>query len=383
MIDVDLAFPLAAGLIAAFNPCGFAMLPAYLSYFLGQELESQSDGYLEFLNSVKVSLALSSGFVFVFAVMGILTNSIISESFVEQKAGYVTFPIGIILILLGLGMIRGLQPTLKIPGLRIRNLNRQIPSIFLFGVSYAIVSIGCSAPVFFITVGSSFNRSGIINGLAVFVAYALGMSIVVAFLTISLAMTRTMIAKNMKRLLPYIGPISGVLLTGAGFFLASYGWWEIQVSRENYTSNTFVDLSLRGSGRLSIWVDNVGSGRFAMACLTIVMLSFVWVLTSQIQINTRRYVTRGICGLLVVALDLFAYNFDLLLVPLLRTIGDFPKRFSHWFTDPLRWSTLWELCGFIFLATQLYFLIRSQQKSPSQSQSLDSQNSPNEESPIR
>ena len=37
MIDVDLAFPLAAGLIAAFNPCGFAMLPAYLAYFLGHE----------------------------------------------------------------------------------------------------------------------------------------------------------------------------------------------------------------------------------------------------------------------------------------------------------------------------------------------------------
>ena len=40
MIDVDLAFPLAAGLIAAFNPCGFAMLPAYLAYFLGHELKN-------------------------------------------------------------------------------------------------------------------------------------------------------------------------------------------------------------------------------------------------------------------------------------------------------------------------------------------------------
>ena len=60
MIDVDLAFPLAAGLIAAFNPCGFAMLPAYLSYFLGQEVENQPDGYQGFLNGVKVSLTLSS-----------------------------------------------------------------------------------------------------------------------------------------------------------------------------------------------------------------------------------------------------------------------------------------------------------------------------------
>ena len=380
MIDVDLAFPLTAGLVAAFNPCGFAMLPAYLSYFLGHEVENQSDGYQGFLNGVKVSLTLSSGFVFVFALVGLLTNSVISEKFVEQRAGYVTLPIGIILILLGLAMIRGYQPVLKIPGLRIKNLNRQLPSIFLFGVSYAIVSIGCSAPVFFITVGSSFNRDGIINGLAVFVAYALGMSIVVTFLTISLAMTRTMIAQNMKRVLPYLGPISGVLLTGAGFFLASYGWGEIQVSRGNYSSNSFVDLSLRGSGRLSTWVDNVGSGRFAMACLMLVLISFVWMLTSQFQVKTKRQIARASCGFLILALDLFAYKFDLLTIPLLRSIGDFPERFSNWFTNPLRWSTLWELCGFTFMTIQLYFFILRRKRELSETKPSNSRNSYNQES---
>ena len=380
MIDVDLAFPLAAGLVAAFNPCGFAMLPAYLSYFLGQELENQPDGYQGFLNGVKVSLTLSSGFVFVFAVVGLLTNSVLSENFVEQRAGYITLPIGIVLTLLGLAMIRGYQPAVKIPGLRIKNLNRQLPSMFFFGVSYAIVSIGCSAPIFFITVGSSFNRDGIINGLAVFVTYALGMSIVVTFLTISLAMTRTMIAQNMKKVLPYLGPISGVLLTGAGFFLASYGWWEIQVSQGNYSSNTLVDLSLRGSGRLSTWVDDVGSGRFAMTCLMIVLISFVWMLTSQFQVKTKCHIVRATCGLLILALDLFAYKFDLLAIPLLRTIGDFPERFSNWFTNPLRWSTLWELCGFLFVITQLYFFILSRKRGFSETELSDSRNSYSPES---
>jgi len=381
MIDVDLAFPLAAGLIAAFNPCGFAMLPAYLAYFLGHELKNPPDGYQGFLNGVKVSLTLSTGFVFVFALVGILTNTVISESSIEERAGYITFPIGIVLVLLGLSMIRGYQPNLKIPGLRIKNFNRQLPSIFLFGVSYAIVSIGCSAPIFFITVGSSFNRDGIVNGVAVFITYALGMSIVVAFLTISLAMTRTMVAKNMKRVLPYLSPISGLLLTGAGFFLASYGWWEIQVSKGNYSSNIFVDLSLRGSGRLSTWVDNVGSGRFAMACLMFVLLSFVWVISSQIQISSRRHITRIACFLFVLALDLFAYSFDLLLIPLIRTVCDFPERVSNWFLDPLRWSTFWELCGCFFLAAALNVFIRSRITAPPDVQVSGSQNSSTEESP--
>ena len=378
MIDVDLAFPLAAGLIAAFNPCGFAMLPAYLAYFLGHELKSTPDGYQGFLNGVKVSVTLSAGFVFVFALVGILTNTLISENSIEERAGYITLPIGIILILLGLAMIRGYQPNIKIPKLHIKNFNRQLPSIFLFGVSYAIVSIGCSAPIFFITVGSSFSRDGVINGVAVFITYALGMSIVVTFLTISLALTRTMIAKNMRRVLPYLSPISGLLLTGAGFFLASYGWWEIQVSKGNYSSNTFVDLSLRGSGRLSTWVDNVGSGRFAMACLMLVLLSFIWVLTSQFQASSRRYLLRCISVLFVLGLDLFGYSFNLLASPIVRTVGDLPERISNWFRSPIRWSTLWELCGFLFFIVILKAFVRSRYRSLPASQSFTSQDLPKE-----
>lgn len=380
MIDVDLAFPLAAGLIAAFNPCGFAMLPAYLAYFLGHELKSPPDGYQGFLNGVKVSVTLSAGFVFVFALVGILTNTLISENSIEERAGYITLPIGIILILLGLAMIRGYQPNIKIPKLHIKNFNRQLPSIFLFGVSYAIVSIGCSAPIFFITVGSSFSRDGVINGVAVFITYALGMSIVVTFLTISLSLTRTMIAKNMRRVLPYLSPISGLLLTGAGFFLASYGWWEIQVSKGNYSSNTFVDLSLRGSGRLSTWVDNVGSGRFAMACLMLVLLSFIWVLTSQFQASSRRYLLRCISVLFVLGLDLFGYSFNLLAIPIVRTMGDLPERISNWFKSPIRWSTLWELCGFLFFIVILRVFVRSRFRSLPTSQSFTSQDLPKEES---
>ena len=137
MISVDLAFPLAAGLIAAFNPCGFAMLPAYLSYFLGIETESGNNKFLSILNGLKVSLALSLGFVFVFATLGILTNTIISEGSIESRAGYITLAIGILLIILGLSMIRGFHPVINIPRFNITGINRQLASMFLFGVSYA------------------------------------------------------------------------------------------------------------------------------------------------------------------------------------------------------------------------------------------------------
>ncbi len=35
MIEAPIALAFAAGLVATVNPCGFAMLPAYLAYFMG------------------------------------------------------------------------------------------------------------------------------------------------------------------------------------------------------------------------------------------------------------------------------------------------------------------------------------------------------------
>ena len=34
MIEAPFALAFGAGLVATLNPCGFAMLPAYLSYFM-------------------------------------------------------------------------------------------------------------------------------------------------------------------------------------------------------------------------------------------------------------------------------------------------------------------------------------------------------------
>lgn len=347
MISVDLAFPLAAGLIAAFNPCGFAMLPAYLSYFLGIETKSGTDKFLSILNGLKVSLALSMGFVFVFASLGILTNTLISEASIESRAGYITLGIGILLILLGLSMIRGFHPVLNIPRLKMSGINRQLFSMFMFGVSYAFVSVGCSAPIFFITVGGSFSRDGIIDGIAVFIAYALGMSIVITVLTISLAIARSAIAEHLRSLLKHLNVFSGFFLAISGFFLAAYGWWEIQVTRGNFKTNPLVDLSLRGSGRLSNWVNDVGGGRFAMTCLLIVIGFLFWIGSSQITNQQKRISFRGSYLGLVILIEVTLYEFNLLFAPVVRTVGDLPARIQNWFLNPLRWAAFWEIIFFL------------------------------------
>ena len=351
MISVDLAFPLAAGLIAAFNPCGFAMLPAYLSYFLGLESDNSDEREVGILNGLKVSLTLSLGFVFVFAIIGILTNTIISEASIEKQAGYITLGIGIILVLVGVAMVAGYHPVLNVPRIHMGTSNRQLPSIFLFGISYAFVSIGCSAPIFFLTVGGSFSRDGIINGSAVFISYALGMSIVITVLTVGISIARSSITEKYKSIMKYLNPISGIFLSISGFFLSAYGWWEIQVSRGNYGTNPLVDLSLRGSGRLSNWVNDVGGGRFAMACLMIVVGILVWATRTKRESRRERTIPFIMYLIFLLIVEIALYGFNLLIVPILRTMIDFPERISNWFTDPIRWASLWELIAFMLITS--------------------------------
>ena len=351
MISVDLAFPLAAGLIAAFNPCGFAMLPAYLSYFLGLESDNSDEREVGILNGLKVSLTLSLGFVFVFAIIGILTNTIISEASIEKQAGYITLGIGIILVFVGVAMVAGYHPVLNVPRIQMGPSNRQLPSIFLFGISYAFVSIGCSAPIFFLTVGGSFSRDGIINGSAVFISYALGMSIVITVLTVGISIARSSITEKYKSIMKYLNPISGIFLSISGFFLSAYGWWEIQVSRGNYGTNPLVDLSLRGSGRLSNWVNDVGGGRFAMACLMIVVGILVWASRTKRESRRERTIPFIMFLIFLLIVEIALYGFNLLIVPILRTMIDFPERISNWFTDPIRWASLWELIAFMLITS--------------------------------
>ena len=51
---LSLAF--GAGLVATINPCGFAMLPAYLSYFMGIQSEERSKA--EALRSALIRIGL-------------------------------------------------------------------------------------------------------------------------------------------------------------------------------------------------------------------------------------------------------------------------------------------------------------------------------------
>jgi cytochrome c biogenesis protein CcdA len=89
-------------------------------------------------------------------------------------------------------------------------------------VAYGLASLSCTLPVFLVVVGSTFTRQGIGGGLIQFLAYGLGMGIVLMALTLSLALFEGVLVGHLRRLVPYVERVSAILLLGAGVYIVSY-----------------------------------------------------------------------------------------------------------------------------------------------------------------
>jgi cytochrome c-type biogenesis protein len=346
MIDLDLGYPLSLGLVAAFNPCGFAMLPAYTSYFVGLESEDESNVARNVLRALVVGLTMTLGFVAVFGLVGLLTATLVSESSLARNAPYLTFAFGLLMIPLGIAMLRGYEPKLNIKRLQAGGGSATLPSIFLFGVSYAIASISCTIALFLLAVTDSFGSDGIIEGTASLLAYALGMGLVIMVLTLSLALARTSVATNMRRILPYVNRMSGATLIVAGGYLTLYALWEIQLLTGDGRAWGWLDenanTSERVRSRVNDWIANVGETRLALAIGVVIVGVLTIVLTSGLR-KSDRWALRGAFVFAWMLIEVARYDFDLLILPLVRTVGDIPERIGHWFSSPFRWPVFWEL----------------------------------------
>ena len=352
MFSADLAFPFTLGLVAAFNPCGFAMLPVYVSFFLGKDGDNSTARNI--MRALKVGLALTAGFVAVFGAFGILTSSLLSSGSVLEYTPYVTFGLGFLLIPFGLAMLKGFELKLSTPRLQKGGDSGEVISMFLFGVSYAVVSLGCTVGLFIAGVSNVFASGGFIDGVSVFVAYGLGMGAVIMTLTVALALAKTSIATNMRKILPWVNRISGVLLTLSGAYLIVYGWWEIQVLRGNISENSLVSFFENMQTEVNIWIDQTGATRLGAGLLLLVGLALIRGMWAEMNKEVR-YASLGALGVAWLLLEFLWQGADLFILPTIRTIIDFPDRIGNWFSDPLRWAVLGELFVLGIIGLAIYF----------------------------
>ncbi len=273
MIDQrSLLLAFSAGMVATINPCGFAMLPAYLSYFLGME-DRSADARSGVFRALGVGLAVSAGFLLVFGIMGVLFSTFTSS--IGEHLPWVTLVIGIGLTVLGVAMLRGFEPMISLPKLSKGTGSRELPSMFLFGVSYAVSSLSCTIPIFAAVVGTTFARQSVASGTVVFLAYGLGMAVVLMALTLAIALAKQGLVHTMRRALPYVNRVAGGFLILAGVYLVYFGWYEHQVLSGSGDPGGPAAAFYRWNGSLQSWVDQNDPRRLGLLLISFILLSVV------------------------------------------------------------------------------------------------------------
>lgn len=274
MLNGPFALALTAGMAATVNPCGFALLPAYLSAFVG--MKGDGNRVTAVSRALGVSLVLTAGFVTVFGLFGIVLSPVLGE--IQQYAPWFTMVFGILLVGLGIWLVTGHQLVVRIPKLDRGGADATLPSMYLFGVSYAVASLSCAIPNFLLVTSGAVNEDSFVSRLVTFVLYGVGMGVVVGVLTIAVALARSGLVNRFRSLLPKMNLVAGALLLVAGGYVAYYGWYELRLFHfDGPAEDPIVDFATE----IQTWLVNrmpttENYGWYLAGGLVILVGAFAW-----------------------------------------------------------------------------------------------------------
>jgi cytochrome c biogenesis protein CcdA len=285
VIPAALSYAFALGLVAAVNPCGFPMLPAYLSFFLGPG--GEEEGLVPRVGrALRSSACVSLGFAIVFGVLGVLVRA--GVTVFMAWVPWVMIVLGAGLAVLGAAGLAGRHPWARLPVRAWGTKGRGAGSMVAFGVSYAVASLTCSLPIFLVGVTGSFTRSGVVTGMGTFLAYAAGMAAVLAVVSLAVALARTSLVTVLRQAGRVADRVAPALLVVAGAYLVYY--WV-----EDLAGSTGTSLINSVEGFQSTLTTFLTSTRteLALGVLVVVMLGAGAVLAARYSLAARSSVARG------------------------------------------------------------------------------------------
>ncbi|MQG35520.1 MAG: hypothetical protein FI721_02065 [SAR202 cluster bacterium] len=224
---LPIGFAFGAGMIAAVNPCGFVMLPSYVAVYLLSEKDSPSGMAIRLIRALKVTSSMTLGFVIVFGLIGSLVSFGL-RSVIGSLLPWFGMGIGIALIaisgllLFGFNQFRYSSLPFRLSSMFTIFQTDTIRGYFFFGVSYALVSVGCALPIFMVVVTSTFAGQSIFGILMSYINYSLGMGTIIFVVTIITALLRKSLAFSGNLLESFLNKATVVLLLVAGIYLVFY-----------------------------------------------------------------------------------------------------------------------------------------------------------------
>lgn len=272
-LEGNFAYSFILGVMAAVNPCGFVLLPTYLLYYLGTELNRADESRSTTLRrGLSVGTAVSSGFVGLFIVVGIISRAF--TTVIRDNAKYAALVIGVALVVMGFAMLRGWKPPIAQPDVSIQR-KRTFWNMFLFGIVYAVASIGCTIGLLTSVILGSIGRDGFVAGVLSIALYGLGMGLLVVSLTVALAFARVGLVSTVKKGFRWFDKVTAVFVILTGAYLSWY-WFAAITERK---SDAVMSRVEKWQTQVAEFLQDIGAVPLAIVFVLVVVTAFVFIRT--------------------------------------------------------------------------------------------------------
>ena len=228
--DLSIALPLGyafgAGMVAAVNPCGFALLPAYLGLYLGDMNDAgRGSRGTRIGRALLISVSVTLGFVVLFGVTGLILGSVTSS--LTTIFPWLGLIVGVALVLVAARMMTsntlyagfGERMSARVSGMA---QGRNVAGYFAYGIGYGLASLSCTLPIFLAIAGGTLTTHRLVDSFSEFVLYALGLGFVITVLTLVVALFKMAAVRRVRDLGRFVQPVSAAMLLLAGGYLVYY-----------------------------------------------------------------------------------------------------------------------------------------------------------------
>lgn len=272
-------YVLLLGMVAAFNPCGFALLPAYLTVIMTRSASAQESASASLWRAVSFAGALTVGFLVVFGFFGVLFGAVnlALQGSILPVMPYVTVLLGLGLVGWGAyvartGQMRGLGVSVTTTAPTTRWLSQ-----VTYGIGFGLASLTCTIGLFLVVVTQSLNATNVPSAVLPFVVYALGMSAVMMGLALIAGLVGTGVLARARRHTRTITRAGGVLMVAAGLYVGLFGLGEVLPRYGVRTLDPVVTSTLKAQSSVLTWMSQWSDAVLAATVATVVVIvAAVW-----------------------------------------------------------------------------------------------------------
>ena len=218
-MDEFLYFSFIQGVFAFLAPCAIALLPGYIVAFISRDSGKNPAAATRLLRGLKLALLSIAGILIIYAIAGAMI--LLAGQILKDYMKWITIGMGALLIILGLFMVMGKDVSFSINMNKATDRTESLEAI-IFGVAYAIGALGCLFPLFLVVATQALAAESVWQGASYFLAYFAGMSGMMIATILFSAFAKDLLMQYLRKILPHMERIAGVLLILAGMYVIHY-----------------------------------------------------------------------------------------------------------------------------------------------------------------